>query len=71
VFKTHASYSGGPGFMSQPCDCLSWSRFLVVSSVPPGECQGTTLKFSHDHFLLNPFQFIIIHLSPYHRRYII
>jgi hypothetical protein len=44
---------------------FSW--FLTV---PPGECRDSTLKFVHDCFLPNNFQFII-HLSSYHRRYIV
>jgi hypothetical protein len=60
-----ALYSGGSGFKSQSRGQLSWLRFLVVSSFPPGNCQDCTLKSGHDHFLPNPSQFII-HLSPYH-----
>jgi hypothetical protein len=33
-------------------------------SVPPGECRSSSLKWSHDRFLPNPFQFIIL-LSPF------
>jgi len=44
---------------------------LWFSSVPPGEYRDSTLKLGHDRFLPNPFQFIIIHLSSYHRRYIV
>jgi hypothetical protein len=43
---------------------------LVFSSVTPGECRGSTLQLGHDRILPNPFRLIIIHLSPYNRRYI-
>jgi hypothetical protein len=32
---------------------------------------NSTLKLGHDGFLPNPFQFIIIHISLYHRRYVV
>jgi hypothetical protein len=35
-----------------------------------GECRGSALKLGHDRFLLNPFQFIVIHLPHYNRRYV-
>jgi hypothetical protein len=37
------------------------SEVSVFSSVPPGECQNTTL-LGHYHFLLNAFIFIVMHL---------
>jgi hypothetical protein len=43
--------------------------FLWFTSVHPGKYQVSTLKLNYNRFLQNPFQFIIIHLSPYHRRY--
>jgi hypothetical protein len=39
-----------------------WRSFI------PGECRNSILKLGHDRFLPNPFQFIVIHLSSYHRR---
>jgi hypothetical protein len=57
-----------PGSNLSTGDQLSWG-FSWFSSVPPGKCQDSTLKLSHDHFLPSLFPFIIIHLSPYHRRY--
>jgi hypothetical protein len=33
--------------------------FSWFSSVAPGECRDGALKLGHDHFLPNPFQFII------------
>jgi hypothetical protein len=50
---------------------LSRLRFSRFSSVFPGNCWDCTLKIGQDHLLPNPFQFIIIHLSPYHWRYIV
>jgi hypothetical protein len=44
VVNTPASYSGGPRFKSRPGDRLSWLRFFVVFSIPPGECRESTLK---------------------------
>jgi hypothetical protein len=66
-----ASYLGGSGFKSQPRDRQSWLRFSRFFSVTPGECRDSTLKLGHDHFLPNPFQFIVIHMSPKHWRYIV
>jgi hypothetical protein len=43
---------------------ISW-----FSSVPPAECKDSTLKLGHDRFVPNPFQLIVIHLSPCHWRY--
>jgi hypothetical protein len=63
-FNTTPSYSEGPGFKTRPEDRLSWLSFSV-SSVPPGECQDSALKFGHDRFLPNPFHFIIL-LAPFH-----
>jgi hypothetical protein len=40
------------------------------SSARPGECRDSTLKLCCDRFLPNPFQFIVIQLSSYHRLYI-
>jgi hypothetical protein len=57
-----ASHSEGPELKSRPGDRLSRLR---VSSVPPGKFWDRALKLGHEHFLPNPFQFII-HLSPYH-----
>jgi hypothetical protein len=36
-----------------------------------GECRDSALKLGYDHFLPNSSQFIIFHLSPYHRSYIV
>jgi hypothetical protein len=44
---------------------------FVAFFSPPGECQDSTLKSGHDRFLQNPFQVMIIHLSPYYRLYIV
>jgi hypothetical protein len=41
VVNTHALYSGLPKLKSYPGD---WLRFLMVSSVPPGKCQDSTLN---------------------------
>jgi hypothetical protein len=38
---------------------LSWLRFFVVFSAPPGNWRDSTLKLGH-RFLPNPLQFIII-----------
>jgi hypothetical protein len=46
-------------------------RFLVVFLSPSRRMPDSTLKLGHDGFLPNPFQFIIIHLSSYHWRYIL
>jgi hypothetical protein len=62
------SYSGGPGFESQPRRPTFLFRVFVFSSVPPGEY---TLKSGHELFLPNPFQLVIIHLSFYYRRCIV
>jgi hypothetical protein len=35
--------------------------------VSPGECRDSTRKLGRNRFVPNPFQFIAIHLSPYHR----
>jgi hypothetical protein len=50
-----------PGYLIYPC--VVW--WLNLSSVPPGECRDNTLKLGHNHFLPNPFQFII-HIPAYH-----
>jgi hypothetical protein len=71
VVKTTASNSGVPGSNLCPGDRLSSLRFLWFSSVPPGYCRDSTLKLGHDRFLPDIFKFIIIHLSLYHRRYIV
>jgi hypothetical protein len=43
-------------------------RFFVVSSVPPGECQGSSLKLGHNRFLSNLFhQFFISVLIKCHK----
>jgi hypothetical protein len=39
--------------------------FSWYSSVPSGEFRDSTLKLGHDHFLQNPFHFVI-HLSPFY-----
>jgi hypothetical protein len=48
--NTPASYSSGPRFKSRPGDRLSWQVLLCFTSVPPGECQDSTLKSDHGHF---------------------
>jgi hypothetical protein len=48
-----------PGSNLGPGDRISWLRFLWFSSVPPVECQDSTLKLGHDRFLPNSFQCII------------
>jgi hypothetical protein len=48
-------------------DLLSWLRFFVVFLVSPGDWRDSAFKLGHDRFLSNHFQFIIIHLSSYHR----
>jgi hypothetical protein len=63
VVSTPASYLEDPRFNSWLRDWLSWLSFLWFYLVPPGECWDSTLKFVHDRFLPNPFQFII-YLSP-------
>jgi hypothetical protein len=60
-----------PGSNLGPGDRLSWLKIFVFFSVPTGECRYSTLKLRNEPFLPNPFQFIIIHLSPYHRRNIV
>jgi hypothetical protein len=65
VVNIPASYLGGTEFKYRPGDSYRDSRFSYVSSVTPGKCQDSALAFDHDHFLSNPFQFII-HLSPFH-----
>jgi hypothetical protein len=69
VVNTPASYSRDPGFKSllrRPAILIE-----VVRGFPQSlhvNARDSTLKLGHDHFLPDPFQFIIIHLSPYHRR---
>jgi hypothetical protein len=69
VVNTPASYSGGPGFNSWPW----WLAILidVFRGFPQSLQANITLKLGHDCFLPISFQFIIIHFSPYHRRYIV
>jgi hypothetical protein len=68
VLNTPASYSQGLGFKPQ-----HWRPAILIEvfswfySVPPGECHNSNLKLGHERFQPNPFQVIIIHLSPYHR----
>jgi hypothetical protein len=59
-----------PGSNLGPGDWLSYG-FSLSSSVPPGKYRNSTFKLGHDRFLPNSFQVIIIHLSPYHPRYIV
>jgi hypothetical protein len=59
-----------PGSNLSPGDRISWLRFSWISSVPPDKFRDSTLKLCHYRFLPNPFQFINIHLSQYHRRYV-
>jgi hypothetical protein len=54
-----------------PGDRLYLLRFSWFSSVPLGKCLESTLKLYLYSFLPNPFQIIIIRLSPYHRRYVV
>jgi hypothetical protein len=62
VVNAPVSYSLRPGFKSRPGDRLSYLKFFVFSSVPPGECWDGSLKLGHDRFLSSPFEFII-HVS--------
>jgi hypothetical protein len=71
VLNTPASYSGRPGLKlgthtGYPDWGFSW--FFLRPSV---QIRDSTLKLVHDRFLHNHFQFIIIHLSPYHRCYLV
>jgi hypothetical protein len=71
--NTPASGSGGPGFKSRPQQpaimtevFCGFPHFLQMNAG-----WDSTLKLGHNHLLPNPFQFIIIHLPPYHQRYIV
>jgi hypothetical protein len=64
VVNIPASYSGIPRFKSRLGDRLSWLRFLWSSSVPPGQCWGSTSNYittasfhiiSSSSFVQNPF----------------
>jgi hypothetical protein len=44
-------------------------QVLLVLLSPSIELRDSPLKLGHVRFLPNPFQFIIIHLSSYYRRY--
>jgi hypothetical protein len=68
VVNTPTSFSGAHGFPTTGYPDLGFPWFI---SVLPGEFRDSTLKLGHDLFLPNPFQFIIIHLLPYHLRYIV
>jgi hypothetical protein len=68
VMKTPASYSGGPGFKSR---LRRPDRFFVVSLSPSRRISRQYFKIMPDRFLRDPFQFITILLSSYHRRYIV
>jgi hypothetical protein len=52
-------------------DQLCSLRFFVVLLSPSRRVPAQYLSLGHDRFLQNPFQFIIVHLSPYHSRYIV
>jgi hypothetical protein len=72
VVSIPASCSGGPGFKSGLGHQLSSLRFSWFSWFHRGDSRYlSTLKLDHYRFLPNPFQFIIIQLSHYHRRYIL
>jgi hypothetical protein len=55
VSNTPTSYSGGPGSNFDPGDRLSWWSFSWFTSVPPGECWGSTLKLHNNYFLTKSF----------------
>jgi hypothetical protein len=65
VVTTPALYSGGPGFEIWP------PRPDILIEGFRGFPQPLQANDGHDCFLQNLFQFIIIHISPYHRRYIV
>jgi hypothetical protein len=65
VVITPALYTWVPRFIFQSGDWLFWLRLFVVFHSSPTKCWDSALKLGHDHFLPNPFQFII-HLSPLH-----
>jgi hypothetical protein len=46
VIRTPALYSVGPGFKSRLGDRLSWLRFVVFVSVPPGKRQDNTFNYA-------------------------
>jgi hypothetical protein len=71
VVSTPTSYSGGLGFDSRPWRLSILIEVLWFFSVTLGEGRDSTLKLGHDHFVPNPFQFIIIDLSSYHRHYMV
>jgi hypothetical protein len=54
--QSNTSYSGGPGFKSQPGDQLFWGLvfFSLRRQIP-----WQHLKLGNDRFLSHPFQFII------------
>jgi hypothetical protein len=54
-----------------PGDRIFWLMFFMVFLGSSWRMPSNTLKLGHEHFLPNPFQFIIIQLSPYHRRCIV
>jgi hypothetical protein len=60
-----------PGSNLSPGDRLCWLSFIVVFSSPSRRMPALYLKLGHDHFLPDPLPFIIIHLSPCHRHYIL
>jgi hypothetical protein len=70
VLGIPVSYSGGPGFKFRPRYRLFLLFFFVVSAVHPGKCRDSALKFGHDSFLPNPFQFIITY-HPFIRSHIV
>jgi hypothetical protein len=72
VVNTPASYSGGREFKSRPrLQGYPDRFFLWFYSVLPGKYRESSLKLGHDRFLPDSSQFIVIHLSPYHRRYVV
>jgi hypothetical protein len=60
-----------PDTILGPCYRLLWLRFSWFSSVAPGKCQDSALELEHECLLPSLLQFIIIHLSSWHRRYIV
>jgi hypothetical protein len=67
VVNAHSSYSGVPGFIPPPRQSAMLIEGFRRFTQSLQANAGIYLKLRHYHFLLNPFPFIIIHLSPYHR----
>jgi hypothetical protein len=69
IVTTPASYSGSPSFDSRSQLPAVLFQVLLVLLSPSIELRDSPLKLGHVRFLPNTFQFIIIHLSSYYRRY--